>query len=56
MTAIMKQIGTTNRLFLADVYIFSQHPKHQKIAMVYNYVDRAIKLSDEKYHDENVQK
>ena len=34
----------------------SQHPKHQKIAMVYNYVDRAIKLSDEKYHDENITK
>ena len=25
----------------------SKHPKHQKIAMVYNYVDRAIKLSSE---------
>ena len=36
--------------------IFSQDPKHQKIAMLYNYVDRAIKLSDEKYHDENITK
>ena len=32
----------------------SHHPMSQKIAMIYNLVDRAIKLSDKKFHYNNL--
>lgn len=32
----------------------SQHPPCQKIAMVYNLIDRAVKLTDKKFHDKNI--
>ena len=32
----------------------SQHPSHRKIAMVYNLVDRAVKLSCQKFHKSNI--
>lgn len=32
----------------------SNHPKHQKVAMVYNLVDRAILLSDICFHSKNL--
>lgn len=32
----------------------SNHPKHQKIAMVYNLVDRALILADKQYHHNNI--
>ena len=47
------EIEVENRISLNYM---SQHPKHQKIAMVYNYVDLAIKLSSEQYHESNIKK
>lgn len=35
---------------------FSHHPTSQKIAIVYNLVDRAIKLSDNGFHNHNLDK
>ena len=32
----------------------SQHPLSQKIAMVYNVIDRAIKLADTRFHKDNI--
>lgn len=32
----------------------SNHPMHQKVAMVYNLVDRAILLSDKTFHSKNI--
>lgn len=32
----------------------SNHPKHQKIAMIYNLIDRALILSDKKFHHKNM--
>ena len=33
---------------------FSHHPRHQKIAIIYNLVDRAIELADKKHHSNNI--
>ena len=32
----------------------SNHPKSHKIGLIYNLVDRAIKLSDMRFHDKNI--
>ena len=32
----------------------SNHPTHQKIAMIYNLIDRALILSDKKFHKDNI--
>ena len=33
----------------------SRHPQQQKIAIIYNLVDKAIKLSHKKFHNKNLQ-
>ena len=34
--------------------VHSQHPNNNKIAIIYSLVDKAIKLSDEIFHNENL--
>ena len=32
----------------------SNHPKHQKISMIYNLIDKSVILADKKFHSENI--
>ena len=51
----LSQIGTKKQ-HLSGRYLnyFSQHPQCNKIAIIYNLVDRVFKLSHNKFHKKNI--